>query len=121
MTKIRKMSIPVSMDALNRLNYDVCESGDLLEIIIEESEFDSLLKTGIFIEINKKLGVLVGDYEDELIFFKDFETLEKILYDAIRINPNNKILHKVYLIYEIACILKTGLLMSFTPISLEPV
>lgn len=117
MAKIRKISIPVSMDALNRLNYDVCESGDLLEMIIEESEFDSLLKTGVFAEINKQLDVLVGDYEDELIF-KDFEALGKILYDFICINPNNKVLHKVYLIYEIACILKTGLLISFTPINL---
>lgn len=118
MAKIRKISIPVSMDALNRLNYDVCESGDLLEMIIEESEFDSLLKTGVFAEINKQLDVLVGDYEDELIFFKDFEALGKILYDFICINPNNKVLHKVYLIYEIACILKTGMLISFTPINL---
>lgn len=106
------------MDALNRLNYNICENGDLLEIIIEESEFDSLLKTGLFVEINKKLDVLVGDYEDELIFFKDFEVLGKILYESICINPSNKTLHKVYLIYEIACILKTGMLISFAPINL---
>ncbi|VEG13944.1 hypothetical protein [Moraxella cuniculi] len=118
MAKIRKISIPISMDALNRLNYDICESGDLLEIIIEESEFDSLLKTGLFVEINKKLDVLVGDYEDELIFSKDFEVLGKILYDFIFINPNNKVLYKLYLIYEIACVLKTGILISFTPINL---
>lgn len=65
------------MDALNRLNYNICENGDLLEIIIEESEFDSLLKTGLFVEINKKLDVLVGDYEDELIFLRTSKCWEK--------------------------------------------
>lgn len=88
MAKIRKISIPVSMDALNRLNYDVCESGDLLEMIIEESEFDSLLKTGVFAEINKQLDVLVGDYEDELIFLRILKRWEKfymILFALIQI------------------------------------
>lgn len=119
MAKIRKISIPVSMDALNRLNYGTAKDDELIEIIIEEYEFNSLFKTGLFKKINQQLDTLIDDYEDELIFYNQLEIFGKILHESILNNPDNTALQKLRLIYQFAYGLKTGLFLNFTPTYIE--
>lgn len=119
MTAIRKIYIPISVDALIRLNYDISQDDELIEIIIGESEFDSLFQTGLFKKISQQLKILVDDYEDKLIFYSQLEVFGKILNEVILNNPNNMALQKLWLIYQFAHDLKTGLYLNFTPTYIE--
>lgn len=119
MTTIRKIYIPISIDSLIRLNYDIAKDDELIEIIIGESEFDSLFKTGVFKKINQQLNILIDDYEDELIFYSQLEVFGKILDEFILDNPDNTALQKLRLIYQFAYDIKTGLCLNFTPTCIE--
>lgn len=107
------ISIPLSIDALHRLNYDTCLSGDLIDIKISDEEFDILLKIGVFNAINKALNINIGEYEDELIFVENINHLKTVVTKFIDANPDNRVLKKFIFICNIAFSLETGIFFSF--------
>lgn len=62
---MKTISVPLSLDALNRLDVNECLSGDLEEIDLSDVEFEELFSLGVIGEINNNLGKLIDDYEDD--------------------------------------------------------
>lgn len=113
MTKQKLVVIPISLEAVNRLNYDLCTDGDLIEILLENSEYNTLYDLGLFDEINKHLSLNLGDYEDEIIFNDKFIELQEILCRFIKNNPKSPTLIKFNFICNIAFEINTAIFVSF--------
>lgn len=111
--KTKIIIIPLTLEAVYRLNYNQNIAGDLLEIILDEGEYDELCTLGVFDSINAKLSLNIGDYEDELIFNNKFKNLEEVLNHFGQIYPTNLVLKKFQFICQIAFSLNTALFFSF--------
>ncbi|TDQ51319.1 hypothetical protein [Permianibacter aggregans] len=64
---MKLLTVPVSKDAIERLDLDACFDGDLIEVALSEEEFNELWGTGIFNVLNDQLSVMIDDFEDESI------------------------------------------------------
>lgn len=113
MTKNKIIIIPISLDAVDRLNYDINLDGDLIEISLNYSEYQNLSSLGLFDVINEYLMLNLGEYEDELIFNDKFDTLENILLSFKITYPSNIVLVKFHLICNMAFKLNTAIFLSF--------
>lgn len=63
---MKTISVPLSLEAMQRLNFDVCVDGDLVELELSQSQFDYCWKIGFFRSLNSHLGLLIDEYEDEM-------------------------------------------------------
>lgn len=61
------LCVPLSVDAMKRLEFDACLQDDLVELKLDQGEFDALWKSGFFAELNSKLDIMIDVYEDERI------------------------------------------------------
>jgi len=64
---MKSICVPTSSDAMSRLDTDSCIDGDLVEISLDQSDFDELQKSGLIGELNSTLGLLIDEFEDESI------------------------------------------------------
>lgn len=64
---MKYISVPMSADAMKRLDFDECASGDLDELILNDEEYHNLWGTGVLNIINSTLNVNIDDYENEEI------------------------------------------------------
>ena len=67
---MKTITVPLSMEAMKRLNFDCNIAGDLIELDISP-QFYKLFTNGFFSEINQKLNIIIDDYEDEKILGLD--------------------------------------------------
>ena len=79
----------------SRLDYDSCIEGDLIEITLDNDEFNELWHTGVLEELNQKLGVIIDDCEDEMISMKQLSLAKEVLITWTKENPNVKILKEL--------------------------
>ena len=64
---MKNIFVPLSLGAMERLDTDDCLPGDLLELNLDEIEFEQLYHSGALKEINRRLGTIIDDYEDESV------------------------------------------------------
>lgn len=112
---MRYISVPKTLAAMRKLDYDRAEPSDLKEMILSDEDFSQLFQTGIFEEINLKLGSWIDDYEYEAIIgtvkLKNLrEVLEAHISKSEGTLPTMKTLH------ELACFAqerRTGVFFFF--------
>ena len=63
---MKTITVPLSMEAMKRLDFDCNITGDLIKLDISP-QFYKLFTNGFFSEINQKLNIIIDDYEDEKI------------------------------------------------------
>ena len=68
---MKTVSVPMSEDALRRLDMGEDKPGDLIEEEIEKEDFDNLFSSGWVRDVNNILGVNIDDFEDEHIMEAD--------------------------------------------------
>ena len=78
---MKAICVPKDFAALNRLDCDVNNPKDLMEVILNNHVFELLWKTGFFDAINKLTGSIIDDFEDERI--TDSGMLKKVLESDI--------------------------------------
>jgi hypothetical protein len=61
------ISPPLNALAMQRLDIDEAQPGDLAELILTNDQYADLSNSGVFEKINKILGTLIDEYEDESI------------------------------------------------------
>jgi hypothetical protein len=61
------ISVPRDSIAEERLDYDMAEREELIELNLDGESFYKLLKADFFNSINKMIGKLIDDFEDEHI------------------------------------------------------
>ncbi len=108
---MKTISVPLTMEAMERLDTDTCIDGDLQELELGELDYEKLWKSGIFEELNKNLDIIIDDYEDEKI------PLER-LQEAITIvenlpQTNNPQTSALLDLFRVALELKTGVFFYF--------
>lgn len=59
--------VPTSFNAMQRLDYDSCVEGDLIELILDDEAFYKLWNTNIFHILNAEFQIMIDDHEDEKI------------------------------------------------------
>ncbi|MGI0118330.1 hypothetical protein [Zooshikella sp. RANM57] len=77
------ISVPLTQEAMHRLDLDQSLEGDLKELTLSDSEFSVLWSSGVLDDLNEELDLLIDDFEDESI------TGEK-LEQALIITQHNK-------------------------------
>ena len=68
------ISVPLSVDAMNRLDFNEVQPGDVREIELDRSQYEFAFESGLFDALNDQLGIMIDDYEDESI--KDIQKLK---------------------------------------------
>ena len=96
---------------MKRLDMDLCIDGDLKELQLDELDYQKLWESGVFDELNNHLGIIIDDYEDEMI------PLEK-LQEAIKVverfsHENYNIISSFIVLLKIALERKTGMFFYF--------
>ncbi|UYQ91269.1 hypothetical protein MKQ68_14345 [Chitinophaga horti] len=110
--KYRAIVVPKTKEAEQSLDYDKVMPEQLLEVVLDEDEFDNLLAIGFFERINSIAGSNIDDYEDENI--TDEEKLKEILRSEIFSHSavTNK-LSQLRNLFEEAIKRKTGIYFYF--------
>ncbi|ENX15278.1 hypothetical protein F895_01824 [Acinetobacter sp. CIP 64.2] len=68
---MKTICAPISEQAKLRLDFDENIEGDLIELNISQSDYEALEKIDYFNCLNKHLGLLIDNYEDESISYED--------------------------------------------------
>ncbi|WP_263219910.1 hypothetical protein [Pseudomonas atacamensis] len=110
---MKTISVPLSRDAMHRLDLDECIPGDLEELLVSEEEFLALSKTGVLEEINSTLSKLIDEYEDESIQGQtELESALKI-FQKLYTTTNSDTLRKIIHLNEMAIKYDTGMFFYF--------
>lgn len=110
---MKTISVPLSEDAMHRLDLNECLPSDLEELFLSEEEFSELSKTGVIEEINKTLSKLIDVYEDDKIQGRaELESTLKIFQQYL-ITTNSDTLRKLTHLNEIAMKYNTGMFFYF--------
>lgn len=107
------ISVPVNLEAMNRLDYDICEESDLIEINLDNEDFRVLWETGVLDVLNKKLGIMIDDFEDESIGTEQIPLAKAIVAKFAELIPNVKVLKDLKYLVDVAEEKKTGVFFFF--------
>ena len=107
---MKYIPVPISLDAMERLDKDKNLTGDLYEILLTEDEFSYLWEHNIFKILNNYLNINIDDYEDESI--TNYEDLV-VMKDVLESNNKNYIVQKLLDLTELAIKYKTGIFFFF--------
>lgn len=110
---MKYISVPVNTSAMERLDFDDCVDGDLIELTLDEDNYANLLKSNVINQLNNELGINIDDYEDEKITnLNKLITAKKIIQNSI-ISNNSEILIQLLTQVDNAIKYKTGLFFYF--------
>jgi|GEM_PF-2192040 len=59
------ISVPLTQQAMERLDYDCCKPGDLFEVVLNATDERALAETDIITLLNASLNICIDDFEDE--------------------------------------------------------
>lgn len=74
---MKLISVPLTREAMHRLNYNQCIPGDLEELELDDDVYREIWSTNFFDVINRELDKNIDDYEDESIC--DHNRLNRLL------------------------------------------
>ena len=106
--------VPLSREAMLRLDFDSCVEGELLEFIIDDSDFNEIFNAGFFANINSYLGLMIDEYEDESIPFEKLEdAISVFCFFLDEKGLRNESFYKIGELLKLAKEKKTGFFMYF--------
>jgi len=108
------ISVPMTSDAMNRLDTDSCIKGDLTELELSQAQIDRLWELGLFGALNDEFNLIIDDFEDESIELKHIEKSISIIDDYIqKNNHDDSCLYSIKVLFELANTKKTGVFFFF--------
>jgi hypothetical protein len=112
---MRYITVPKTLAAMRRLDYDKADPSELKELILSDGEFSRLFQTGVFEEINLKLGSWIDDYEDaSIIGTVQLAQLRELL--EARLSTSNDTMPVMKTLHELTCFAqerRTGVFFYF--------
>jgi len=75
--KKRYIIVPKSVEAAKKLDQNLADPEELIEIVLTEDDFSGLEKSRFFYFLNSLVSVNIDDYEDEIIEGRD--NIQKVL------------------------------------------
>ncbi|MFY3769830.1 hypothetical protein ACOT1K_08170 [Providencia manganoxydans] len=110
---MKLITVPLSKEAMHRLDYNESIDGDLLELELSDNQLHILNKVNLFEEINYKLGLNIDDYEDESLHdMNKIKNLNEILTSMIN-KENEHIINSILELSNVALNKKTGIFFYF--------
>ena len=61
---MKQIIVPLSAEAMKKLDYDQADDDELYIVKLSEQEVDLLFEKNFFNEINKTIDTYIDDYED---------------------------------------------------------
>ncbi|GKX55262.1 hypothetical protein SOASR030_13740 [Leminorella grimontii] len=111
---MKYLSVPVSLDAMNRLEYDKCVGGDLVEVLLDDSDYIELWESDVLNLLNDKLDKNIDNYEDErLVGSNTLHQARRIVNERILANPSKQVLDKLISQIDLAIRFNTGVFFYF--------
>lgn len=111
------LSVPVSTEAMERLEYNECMDDDLIEVFLDEVDYNKLWDTGVLELINDKLGKNIDDYEGErIVGLNDLYQAQAIINEKILLNPSEGTLRKLLSQINVAIKRDSGVFFYFSKI-----
>ncbi|MDF7670425.1 hypothetical protein PT276_04280 [Orbaceae bacterium ESL0721] len=98
---------------MKRLDFDNCIDGDLIELKLNEDNYNELLKSNILNQLNNELEINIDDYEDEKIINIDQLIIAKNIIEKSIASNKKEILIKLLAQVDNAIKYKTGLFFYF--------
>lgn len=110
---MKTISVPLNALAMQRLDMDEAQPGDLAELILTNDQYADLSKSGVIEKINQTLGTLIDEYEDESIQGqKNLETSLEFFTDAFN-SSHLEVFNDIVKLNKIAIEKETGLFFYF--------
>ena len=111
---MRIMSVPISSEAMKRLDLEENLREDLVELNLCQEEYENLKKIGYFSKLNNQLGIMIDDYEDEKIIYESLVLALDITNDfSIKYSDNEKLWRKIKKLISIALEKRTAVFFFF--------
>lgn len=111
---MKSIIVPLDVDAMQRLEYDDCKHGDLIEMLLNEDEYKKLWSTGVFDVINNELDTNIDDYEDDsIIGVNALYLVQGIILARKDIISDSEVLDKLLSQVNLAIKMETGLFLFF--------
>lgn len=63
----RYLTVPKNEKGIEEYNSGIEHSDNLIESVLSEDEFDTLYHSGVFKRLNERCGLMIDDYESEII------------------------------------------------------
>ncbi len=106
MERERFIRVPKDERAMKDYDYGVQKKEQMEEIILSEVQYEALDNTGVFDEINEKCGIIIDDYEEEVLELDKIPTALEVVNQLISNNKNEELI-KLKRILELAIRYKT--------------
>ncbi|MBD5465854.1 MAG: hypothetical protein HDR22_08570 [Lachnospiraceae bacterium] len=106
MVRQRFIRVPKDEKAMKDYDYGVQKKEQMEEIILSEAQYKILDDTGVFDKINEKCGIIIDDYEEEVLELDKIPIALEIVNQLIN-NNENKELIKLKRILSLAITYKT--------------
>ena len=104
------ITVPNTIEAMKRMDFDECNSDELSEINLTEDEYTQLWESGILDTFNRKFNLLIDDYENESIVKMDNLLSAK---DVILKNNDSEVIKKLLTQVKLAITNNTGVFFYF--------
>ena len=108
---MKLISVPLTREAMHRLNYNQCIPGDLEELELDNDMYREIWSTNFFDIINKELDTNIDDYEDESIC--DNNKLNRLLNIISSYIHIHIFFHELYRLVKLALNSNTGIFFFF--------
>ena len=108
---MKLITVPLTREAMHRLNYNQCISGDLEELELDDEVYREIWSTNFFDIINKELDTNIDDYEDESIC--DNNRLNRLLNIISSYIHIHIFFHELYRLVKLALNSNTGIFFFF--------
>lgn len=92
---MKVITVPLTIEAMKRLDTDSNIEGDLVDIEIAQKDIDILYKSGATTELNKNLEIFIDDFEDELISYKNIDKALLIINKYTNSNHNDPLIFEI--------------------------
>ena len=108
---MKLISVPLTREAMHRLNYNQCIPGDLEELEWDDDVYREIWSTNFFDVINRELDKNIDDYEDESIC--DNNQLNMLLNIISRYIHIHTFFRELYRLVKLALNSNTGIFFFF--------
>jgi len=113
---MKSVCVPKDQDALIRLDYNENKPGDLLEVILDDQDFEKLWQSGFFNSINVLAHSMIDIFENENI--SESKKLESVINSDLFQNSKYdenifKIVRKIEELFKEALHRNTGIHFYF--------
>ena len=92
MVRERFIRVPKDKRAMKDYDYGVQKKEQMEEMILSETQYKTLDNIGVFDEINEKCGIIIDDYEEEVLELDKIPIALEVVNQLINNNENNELI-----------------------------